>query len=823
MRLVNPDTFAAVELFSDDSGTPIVGESGIENAARSDDDGNLSLYVAPGTYHFDVYAPDGETFIIRFEEIPMSGEGPPGPKGDPGGSVAFVGLFPQIPGFLIEGSDVIQTSGYDQVGVGIAQYAAFDFGSEAANDAYVAANPRIAVKSSNARFFRLTTDQSVAFQSFGARPNAADNSDAWNAAVAFCQSAGVILSLAGGGTYAIPNATTLSLTSQLTVIGDGKTTLDGGDGVTLFKPVSAGFTFRDVRTVNVTLCYSFNEITTNIPLIDLTGWQPNNTLDVLGAVLYSRNDVGTNFTLDKLYLDNIRGLGGVGGVHMRCQVLGGSLDNSRWENISVPNTDKHFSGNNMIGTGYNSGFNIGIENTINDFPTLPGGFVVGDVTVRNVMDNRVQRVGGTTTNCDGVRIITPYTQAGSIEVYNVNSAYRVDTTGVYTKALFGGSRRLLLIDAGRHEAALTIKGNTREGPEVASPPGYGTKWDSVTIACRATGYNQRTAISLNSDDVTIGRALIENMGGDIEDPATPGMAASGVRGSIYSTSGLKRKLNLGDIDIFNNVLAGSCRLISLDGYRVIYIDRLYIDGASNAGRFAGVPTGTEQALQLIRTVATLVPIDDLVINSLVVKNLVKVNGQFASAIRVPSTAVGIGRISILGGSADSTLDRLIDTQAGGPPIGSLRIANFDLSAVGTPFALDTQPTEFIFNGAMIGPSTNIVTNGGFTDGTGWTTSGSWTIGGGVATHATGSTGNLDTTVPLVAGQKYMLQFTITGSGGNIIPSFQGGTAVVATPISTSGKVTIFMRALTGNNLLRIAASSSANKFVDDIGLYAVGN
>lgn len=92
-RVLNTTTNAVIPIYADDSGTPVSVVSGIANMAKTDTDGNLSFFVAPGTYHIDLFDTDGETFIRRFAEIPMTStegeQGDPGPEGPPGPADAF--------------------------------------------------------------------------------------------------------------------------------------------------------------------------------------------------------------------------------------------------------------------------------------------------------------------------------------------------------------------------------------------------------------------------------------------------------------------------------------------------------------------------------------------------------------------------------------------------------------------------------------------------------------------------------------------------------------------------------------------------------------
>src|SRR5882757_8651005 len=62
-------------IYADDAGTPIISDSGVENRAKVDTDGNVSLYAPVGTYHVDIYATDSTTKLKRILNIPLeSGE-----------------------------------------------------------------------------------------------------------------------------------------------------------------------------------------------------------------------------------------------------------------------------------------------------------------------------------------------------------------------------------------------------------------------------------------------------------------------------------------------------------------------------------------------------------------------------------------------------------------------------------------------------------------------------------------------------------------------------------------------------------------------------
>jgi hypothetical protein len=71
VRAVDAASGAAASLYADESATPIISVSGIANAALVDSDGNVSFWINGGTYHLDIYATDGTSFVRRISSIPM--------------------------------------------------------------------------------------------------------------------------------------------------------------------------------------------------------------------------------------------------------------------------------------------------------------------------------------------------------------------------------------------------------------------------------------------------------------------------------------------------------------------------------------------------------------------------------------------------------------------------------------------------------------------------------------------------------------------------------------------------------------------------------
>lgn len=87
VQAIDPTTLAVVSIYADESSTPIVSASGVANMAKVDTDGNASFWIAPGTYHLDIYATDSTTFVKRIPSLPMlygpqGAQGIQGPPGD---------------------------------------------------------------------------------------------------------------------------------------------------------------------------------------------------------------------------------------------------------------------------------------------------------------------------------------------------------------------------------------------------------------------------------------------------------------------------------------------------------------------------------------------------------------------------------------------------------------------------------------------------------------------------------------------------------------------------------------------------------------------
>lgn len=149
-------------------------------------------------------------------------------KGDPGGNIMAIGLFQDAHTLEIpDGTDIVRTSGYSELGKGGAFYEA----DAAVDAAYVAANPRSAFISDNDRGFKLSLDQQINIQMFGAvGDNATDDSAAVIAAIALSYSyahAGTEFPHNAGPSVFVPfgryymGDTLIELTHCIDFFGDG--------------------------------------------------------------------------------------------------------------------------------------------------------------------------------------------------------------------------------------------------------------------------------------------------------------------------------------------------------------------------------------------------------------------------------------------------------------------------------------------------------------------------------------------------------------------------------------------------------------------------
>lgn len=166
-------------------------------------------------------AADGKELADRAEGLIALG------KGDPGGTPQAIGLFTAASSLSIPtGVDVVATSGYSALDVGAALYV---YDSEVDAD-YVTANPRSSFLSSEGRGFRLSDDQDLSVEAFGAIGIGGDDTIALtafiNSAIANPGTRHFLPNGMFGTTAALPNINV----SSIWIEGAGTEIHDGGSG-----------------------------------------------------------------------------------------------------------------------------------------------------------------------------------------------------------------------------------------------------------------------------------------------------------------------------------------------------------------------------------------------------------------------------------------------------------------------------------------------------------------------------------------------------------------------------------------------------------------
>jgi hypothetical protein len=138
--------------------------------------------------------------------------------------------------------------------------------------------------------------------------------------------------------------------------------------------------------------------------------------------------------------------------------------------------------------------------------------------------------------------------------------------------------------------------------------------------------------------------------------------------------------------------------------------------------------------------------------------------------------------------------------------------------------------DFNNNRYALPAEVELITNGDFNgSATGWTLTNVAYNAGAIEDTIGGANGTAVQSISLVAGNLYIVTYTVVSvSGANVQIQFTGGTAVSGTSRSSPGTYTQYLTALSGNNAVRIQGTSSAalwnvdNVSVKEVNLTASG-
>ncbi len=230
VRLFGPEG-EAIDLFSDENGTPIITESGVANAAKSDELGMVRFYVDSGTYDIRLYdltdtfvsAEIGVPMIVGINELTLAGDDGATLIGTPTGNVQE-GLDDRPTSAVLASSTGGEMVGYDQ------------------GTAYASQTVGAALK----RFIIITE-----------APYNADSTGVDDVAPAFAQAitdaAGAPIEIiAKGSAFLFESSVDLG-SQNVSIRGDGETEFRGGAGVIMFTGDGADkVKFKDIAFVSTT-------------------------------------------------------------------------------------------------------------------------------------------------------------------------------------------------------------------------------------------------------------------------------------------------------------------------------------------------------------------------------------------------------------------------------------------------------------------------------------------------------------------------------------------------------------------------------------------
>lgn len=139
-------------------------------------------------------------------------------------------------------------------------------------------------------------------------------------------------------------------------------------------------------------------------------------------------------------------------------------------------------------------------------------------------------------------------------------------------------------------------------------------------------------------------------------------------------------------------------------------------------------------------------------------------------------------------------------------INGLTAGNY-LDSAGTTAATVDNPVGLVLDAAgSVG--SELVTNGNFSVGTGWTLGAGWTISGGNAVYGGAGNGNLNQNISATTGKFYKVEFTIVSITGGVRVGLGGIT--YTSFYTTTGQKTIYINKTDGNALLYFQVQAAGN-------------
>jgi hypothetical protein len=147
-------------------------------------------------------------------------------------------------------------------------------------------------------------------------------------------------------------------------------------------------------------------------------------------------------------------------------------------------------------------------------------------------------------------------------------------------------------------------------------------------------------------------------------------------------------------------------------------------------------------------------------------------------------------------------------------------SSFDRATDSVGLPLPVQPSRGYSIVAGDATRANLVTNGGFDSGTGWTLGSAWSIASGFATHATGTAGAVSQAFAAIEAVAYRIAFTLSAvTAGSLTPQLTGGTTKAGTARTANGNFSDRIIAASGNNAFAVSASSTFVGSIDNVVIF----